>query len=196
VTVTVRPATRADAEAICSIYRPIVNGTAISFEELAPDVAEMARRMLARPRLPWLVADGAGRVVGYAYASRHRHRAAYRWSADSSVYLDPEHRSRGVGRLLYECLIVEVRELGYVSLFASITLPNKASVALHEAVGFAALGVFRHAGYKHGTWYDVGWWQRSLCDRPVPPPESREWCPTDQNPANRSSSLVTGELRS
>jgi L-amino acid N-acyltransferase YncA len=80
--------------------------------------------MLARPRLPWLVADDASQVEGYAYAAPHRQRAAYRWSADSSVYLDPEHRSRGVGLLLYECLIAEVRELGYVSLFASIALPN------------------------------------------------------------------------
>jgi phosphinothricin acetyltransferase len=166
-------------EAICSIYRPIVSGTAISFEELAPDAAEIGRRMLARPRLPWLVADYAGRVVGYAYASQHRARAAYRWSADSSVYLDLEYRSRGFGRLLYERLIAEVRELGYVSLFAGIALPNKASVALHETVGFAALGVFRHVGYKHGSWYDVGWWQRSLRGLPVLPPEPREWRSTD-----------------
>jgi L-amino acid N-acyltransferase YncA len=123
VEVIVRAVNRTDAEAICSIYRPMVNDTAISFEELAPDVAEIGRRILASPRLPWLVAEDTGRVVGYAYASQHRQRAAYRWSVDSSVYLDPEYRSRGVGRLLYECLISEVRELGYVSLFAGITLP-------------------------------------------------------------------------
>lgn len=180
--VIIRAATCADAEAICAIYRPIVNSTAISFEELAPDAAEITRRMLAHPRLPWLVADDAGRVVGYAYAARHRQRAAYRWSADSSVYLDPEHRSRGLGRLLYERLIAEVCELGYVSLFAGIALPNAASVALHEKVGFAALGVFRHVGYKYGCWYDVGWWQRSLRDLPVPPPEPREWEPSQPEP--------------
>jgi L-amino acid N-acyltransferase YncA len=84
-----------------------------------------------------------------------------------------------VGLLLYECLISEVRELGYVSLFAGIALPNNASVALHEAVGFEALGVFRRVGYKHGSWYDVGWWQRSLLDLPVPPPEPREWRPIE-----------------
>ncbi|MGH3827076.1 MAG: GNAT family N-acetyltransferase, partial [Pseudonocardiaceae bacterium] len=170
---------RADAAAICAVYRPIVNDTVISFEETAPDAAEIGRRMLARPRLPWLVADDGGRVIGYAYASRHQRRAAYRWSAESSVYLDPEYRSRGVGRLLYERVIVEVRELGHVSLFAGITLPNAASVALHEAVGFEALGVFRRAGYKHGAWHDVGWWRRSLRDPPVPPPEPRQWSPTD-----------------
>ncbi|MGH3854567.1 MAG: GNAT family N-acetyltransferase [Pseudonocardiaceae bacterium] len=178
MTVLIRAATRADVEAICSVYRPIVNDTVISFEESAPDAAEISRRMLA-PRLPWLVADDAGRVAGYAYASRHQRRAAYRWAAESSVYLDPEHRARGIGRLLYECLIAEVRGLGYVSLFAGIALPNKASVALHEAVGFEALGVFRRAGYKHGAWYDVGWWRRSLRDPPVSPPEPRQWCPTE-----------------
>lgn len=179
MTVIVRAATRADVEAICSSYRPIVNDTAISFEESAPDAAEIGRRMLTHPRLPWLVADDAGRVVGYAYASRHQRRAAYRWSAESSVYLDPEHRSRGIGRLLYECLIAEVRELGYVSLFAGVTLPNKASVALHEAVGFEALGVFRCGGYKYGAWHDVGWWRSSLRDPPVPPPEPHQWRPSE-----------------
>lgn len=84
-----------------------------------------------------------------------------------------------MGRLLCECLISEVRELGYVSLFAVIALPNKASVALHEAMGFAALGVFRNVGYKHGAWHDVGWWHRSLRDLPVPPLEPQEWRPIE-----------------
>lgn len=176
--VIVRAATIADAEAIRSIYLPIVNDTAISFEESAQDAAEIGRRMLARPRLPWLVADRGGRVVGYSYATRHRQRATYRWSAECSVYLSSEHRSQGLGRLLYERLIAEVSELGYVSLFAGITLPNKASVGLHEAMGFEALGVFRHVGYKHGSWHDVGWWRRSLWDLPVRPAEPREWRPT------------------
>ncbi|MGH3720787.1 MAG: GNAT family N-acetyltransferase [Pseudonocardiaceae bacterium] len=154
--------------------------------------------MLARPRLPWLVADDASRVVGYAYASRHQQRAAYRWSAESSVYLDPEYRSRGVGRLLYDCLTAEVCALGYVSLFAGIALPNKASVALHEAVGFAALGVFRDVGYKHGAWHDVGWWRRSLRDVPVPPSEPRVWCPTEYRPGSGSvdtNSCVINQAR-
>lgn len=175
----VRAATLVDVAAIRSIYRPIVNDTAISFEESAPDTAEIGQRMLAAPRLPWLVADDAGCVVGYAYASPHRQRAAYRWSADCSIYLDPKHRSRGFGRLLYGRLIAEVRELGYVSLFAGIALPNDASVALHEAMGFEALGVFRHVGYKHGHWHDVGWWQKSLRDLPVPPSEPRPWRPVE-----------------
>jgi phosphinothricin acetyltransferase len=91
----VRAATTADAESVVAIYAPVVTGTAISFEETAPGPDEIRRRMLASPRLPWLVADDAGRVVGYAYASTHRQRPAYRWSADCSVYLDPAYRARG-----------------------------------------------------------------------------------------------------
>src|SRR5450755_1252972 len=130
--IVVRDATPADAGDIAAIYAPVVGKTAISFEETPPGPGEIARRMRATPRLPWLIADDAGHVAGYAYASAHRARPAYRWSADCSVYLDPRYRSRGLGRLLYEHLITEVSSLGYISLFAGIALPNAASVGLHE----------------------------------------------------------------
>jgi L-amino acid N-acyltransferase YncA len=175
--IVIRPAAPEDSGAICAIYAPVVGTTAISFEESAPDPAEISRRMLASPRLPWLVAEDSGRVAGYAYASAHRPRAAYRWSADSSIYLDEQFRSRGLGRLLYERLIGEVRELGYVSLFAGIALPNAASVGLHEALGFQPVGVFRNVGFKHGSWHDVGWWQRPLRDAAPSPVEPRTWQP-------------------
>lgn len=175
--VTVRAATRADADAIAAIYAPVVASTVTSFEEAPPDAAEMARRMDATPRLPWLVADHDGDILGYAYASTHRQRPAYRWSAECSVYLAAEHRRRGLGRLLYEHLIAEVRELGYVSLFAGVTLPNAASVGLHEAVGFEPLGVFRDVGHKHGSWHDVGWWRLALVDPPATPTAPRDWEP-------------------
>jgi phosphinothricin acetyltransferase len=175
--VVIRPAAPQDAEAMSAIYAPVVATTAISFEESPPGPAEISRRILAVPRLPWLVAEDSGRVAGYAYASAHRQRAAYRWSADSSVYLDPEFRSRGLGRLLYERLIGEVAGLGYVSLFAGIALPNAASVGLHEALGFRPVGVFRNAGFKDGAWRDVGWWQRPLRDAPPAPDEPRAWQP-------------------
>jgi L-amino acid N-acyltransferase YncA len=175
--IVVRAATPEDVAAIEAIYAPVVDTTAISFEESAPGAAEIARRMLASPRLPWLVADDAGRVAGYAYASAHRSRPAYRWSADCSIYLDPGYRSRGLGRLLYERLIDEVSDLGYMSMFAGIALPNPASVGLHEALGFRPVGVFRNVGYKHGAWHDVGWWQRPLRERPAVPSEPRPWQP-------------------
>ena len=173
--IVVRDATPADAGDIAAIYAPVVGKTAISFEETPPGPGEIARRMRATPRLPWLIADDAGRVAGYAYASVHRARPAYRWSADSSVYLDPRYRSRGLGRLLYEHLINEVSNLGYMSLFAGIALPNDASVGLHEAMGFRPVGVFRDVGYKLGAWRDVGWWQLPLCEGPPSPDDPLPW---------------------
>jgi L-amino acid N-acyltransferase YncA len=175
--VTGRAATAEDAPAIQGIYAPVVLDSFASFEDIPPDVAEIGRRMLARPRLPWLVAEDAGRVAGYAYAAQHRQRAAYRWSAEVSVYLDPGYHGRGFGRALYERLITEVTGLGYVSAFAGIALPNDASVRLHEAAGFEPIGVFGHAGFKNGGWHGVGWWQRALRELPVRPVEPREWTP-------------------
>jgi len=186
MTIMVRAATPADAAAVAAIYAPVVATTAISFEEEPPSPDEISHRMVARPRLPWLVADDGGRVAGYAYASAHRARPAYRWSADCSVYLDPGYRGRGVGRQLYERLIPAVQGLGYRSLFAGIALPNPASVGLHEALGFQPVGVFRGVGYKHGAWRDVGWWQRFLNDQnaltepagAADPAEPRSWSPS------------------
>lgn len=187
--IRVRVASTTDAESIAAIYAPVVTGSAISFEEAPPGPDEIGGRMLGSPRLPWLVADDAGRVGGYAYASEHRLRPAYRWSADCSVYLDPGYRGRGLGRLLYEHLISEVRDLGYVSLFAGIALPNAASVGLHEAVGFRPVGVFRDVGYKFGAWRDVGWWQLRLRDLPADPGEPRSWAP----PADREEDGGRGQ---
>jgi L-amino acid N-acyltransferase YncA len=177
--VTIRSATTADAKAIAHIYRPYVLETAISFEETPPAAAEFEARMLATPRLPWLVAVREGTVVGYCYASRHHARASYRWSADVSVYVAPSERGRGVGRLLYGELLPLVRGLGYVSVFAGITLPNDASVGFHEAFGLTSVGVYRNVGFKHNAWRDVGWWQLTFTDPPEQPAEPRPWVPPD-----------------
>ena len=177
--VTVRAATTADAAAIAGIYRPYVLETAISFEETPPTAADFEARMLATPRLPWLVAVREGAVVGYCYASLHKTRASYRWSADVSVYVAPSERGRGVGRLLYGSLLPLVRDLGYVSVFAGITLPNDASVGFHEVFGLTPVGVFRNVGFKHKKWRDVGWWQLTFTDPPDQPAEPRGWMPPD-----------------
>lgn len=171
----VRPATPRDASAIAAIYAPIVVETSTSFEVTPPDDAEFRRRMASAPRLPWLVAAAGDQVVGYAYATRFRQRAAYRWSAECSAYVADGHRGRNVGRRLYERLAAEMQSLRYVSLLAGITLPNPASVALHEAVGFQPIGVFRHVGFKHGAWHDVGWWELALSTLPAEPDEPLEW---------------------
>ena len=169
----IRTATPDDAAAVAAIYAPIVQHTAISFETEPPDAAEMRSRIVKTlALLPWLVAeDEAGHVCGYAYASKHRERAAYQWSVDTTVYVREDQRGRGVGRALYEQLLPLLASLGYCQAFAGIALPNAGSVALHEAVGFVALGVYRDVGFKQGQWRDVGWWQKTLGrpDAPEPP---------------------------
>ena len=120
---------------------------------------------------PWLAASAGGRVIGYAYACENRSRLAYRWSVDAAVYLHASAQRAGIGRGLYQRLFALLRTQGYVNAFAGISLPNAASVGLHEAMGFTLIGVYRSVGYKLGAWRDVGWWQLALQDPPANPPE-------------------------
>lgn len=110
----------------------------------------------------WLVAETHGRVVGYAYGSPHRTRAAYASSCDVAVYVDPAHSRQGIGRSLYAELLPVLAGKGYHAAFAGIALPNEASIGLHEAMGFTRVGIYREVGWKLGGWRDVGWWQRLL----------------------------------
>jgi phosphinothricin acetyltransferase len=159
----IRFADESDAAAIAGIYRPVVESTAISFETVPPDRDEMARRIADTTREhPWLVCEVGRRVAGYAYATKHRVRSAYRWSVDTSVYVDAGFRQGGVGRGLYGSLFGILSAQGYFNAYAGIALPNAASVALHEAVGFRKIGVYQRVGYKFGEWRDVGWWQLEL----------------------------------
>ena len=168
-----RPARpEADAARVAEIYRPAVEASYISFEEVAPTADEMAERMhRVLARLPWLVAeDESGLVVGYAYASPHRDRAAYRWSVDISVYVDAGRHGRGIGRALYDALLERLRGQGFVNVYAGVTLPNPASVALHEAIGMARVGVYHRVGYKLGEWRDVAWYELRLTEPEKNPP--------------------------
>jgi L-amino acid N-acyltransferase YncA len=160
----IRTATNADAQAVTDIYKPVVASSAISFELTPPTVDEMRTRIASTLQLlPWLVAvDDDDVAKGYVYAGRHRERAAYQWSVDVTAYVHPEARGKGVGKALYRVLFDELVALGYYQAFAGIALPNAASVALHEAVGFEPLGVYRQVGFKLGAWHDVGWWQKTL----------------------------------
>jgi L-amino acid N-acyltransferase YncA len=173
MSIVLRVANPADAPAIAATYAPYVTGTVISFELIPPDEREMANRLAKTlARFPWLVAVDGGDVVGYAYAGAHRERAAYQWAADVSVYLRENWRGRGIGRTLYTALFAILRAQGYCNVYAGITLPNPASVALHEAMGMVPVGVYRHVGYKAGAWHDVGWWQgvlQTLVADPPPP---------------------------
>jgi L-amino acid N-acyltransferase YncA len=161
-----------DAAACAAIYAPFVRNTAVSFEESPPDAGAMVQRIASTQRThPWVVAQEGDDVAGYAYASSHRVRSAYRWAADVGIYVGDRHRGRGVGRALYDALLGLLAAQGFHVACAGITLPNPASVALHEAVGFEPVGVYHQIGFKHGAWHDVSWWQRRLtASAPVPPP--------------------------
>jgi L-amino acid N-acyltransferase YncA len=160
-----------DAEACAAIYAPHVEAGPTSFEERAPDAAELAGRMEATAAThPWLVAEADGAVVGFAYACPHRSRPAYRWSVDVSVYVAADRQGEGHGHRLYGALFADLRERGFRVACAGITLPNEASVALHERLGFEPVGVYRGIGWKAGAWRDVGWWQLELSPGAEDPP--------------------------
>jgi phosphinothricin acetyltransferase len=173
-TVTIRDADpERDGAACAAIYAPSIERSPVSFEEVPPDAAEMSARIERTSAThPWLVAESGGAVVAYAYACPHRTRPAYRWAVDVSVYVADGSRGEGHGRRLYSELFERLRSLGFRTACAGITLPNPASVALHEGLGFAPLGVFRAIGWKAGAWRDVGWWQLELAPPGVEaPPE-------------------------
>jgi L-amino acid N-acyltransferase YncA len=154
-----------DGAACAAIYAPFVTETVVSFEERAPSAEEFAGRIERGSRThPWLVLEDAGRAVGYAYASAHHERAAYRWAADVAIYVDAAHRRRGAGRRLYTALLGLLRVQGLRVACAGITLPNDGSVALHRALGFEHVGTYRAIGWKAGAWHDVAWWQLRLSD--------------------------------
>jgi phosphinothricin acetyltransferase len=171
---TLRLAEPEDAAAIAGIYAPYCTAAITSFEEQAPDDAEMAARIANTLRqYPWLVAVDGGAVAGYAYASRHRDRAAYRWAVDVTAYVHDGWQRRGVGRRLYGALLAVLRTQGYYRAYAGIALPNPASVGLHEAMGFEPLGIYRGIGFKLGEWRDVGWWELRLQEQAAVPVEPR-----------------------
>lgn len=189
VSARVRIATLDDAEEIAAIYAPIVEHTVISFELEPPSAGEMARRMRATLEThPWLVMQGGGGIEGYAYGSVFRARAAYRWSVETTVYVREDARRRGVARRLYRSLIATLGAQGFVGAFGGVTLPNAASVGLHEALGYRAVGVFPAAGYKFGAWHDVGFWHRAIGgERPAHPEPPRPFAEVaDSQPIQRA----------
>jgi L-amino acid N-acyltransferase YncA len=174
---TIRLATLDDAEQVQAIYAPYCH-TPISFESEPPSVEEMRGRLAkVLGPYPWLLFEDGGEILGYVYATQHRERAAYRWSVDTSVYVRQGRQRRGVGRALYTSLLAVLPLQGYVNAYAGATLPNPASVGLHEAMGFQLVGVYQQVGFKYGAWHDVAWFQRPLqprLDEPTPPKQLEE----------------------
>ncbi len=183
MTLTIRSASTApdspDAAACAAIYAPYVTDTWISFELEPPTATAMAQRIASAHA--WLVAvdspdagapdvDGThSPVLGYAYATRHRERAAYQWACDVSVYVAEQAQRRGVGRALYERLLAQLATQGLRMACAGIALPNDASIALHTSLGFEPIGTYRDIGWKHGGWRDVHWMQLPLGEPGAPP---------------------------
>ena len=167
---SIRIARDEDAAAIHAIYAPSVIAGSATFETVLPGVDAMRERLRARLQdYPYLAWDEAGEVLAYAYAGRFRERAAYDWIAETSIYVRADAQRRGIARRLYGTLLAAMRLQGIHQAVGVITLPGTVSVALHESMGFSAAGVWRHAGFKQGQWWDVGVWQKELQPVVCPP---------------------------
>lgn len=162
--ITYRDAIAADAETVARIYNHYVAETVVTFEEEPVSSAEMARRIeeVQAVPLPWMVAEHGGEVKGFVHASKWKGRCAYRYSVEVTVYLDPNCSGRGIGSELYRRLLMVLEEMNIHTVLGGIALPNEASIALHEKLGFRKVAHFSEVGFKFGRWVDVAYWQRSL----------------------------------
>lgn len=168
----IRPATPADAGPLAAIYNHYITDTVVTFEEIPVTSQEMARRLdlTTAAGFPWLVWEEAGRVLGYAYAGPWKTRSAYRFAAESTVYLDPAATGRGLGTQLYTALLSRLALMGLHTVIGGVALPNAASVALHARLGFQPAAHFHEVGWKFGRWIDVGYWELKLpAPHPSPP---------------------------
>lgn len=170
---TVRTATADDAEAMLTVYAPHVLHDAITFETQIPSIKEFESRIhKCLQKFPWLVCEVKNEIAGYVYASTHRDREAYQWTCECSVYVHEKHKGKGIAKSLYGALFQILQKQGLVNLYAGITLPNEASVRLHEGCGFQKFAAYENIGYKLDQWHSVGWWKLLLNEhtlKPSPP---------------------------
>jgi L-amino acid N-acyltransferase YncA len=153
----------ADAKAVLNIYKPYIETTAITFETSMPSIQDFTERIKSNTeKYPWLVAEDQGRIIGYAYASKHRDREAYQWCVESSVYVMEEYHSKGIAKELYATLFEILQQRGYVNVYAGITLPNPKSHSFHAKMGFEPIGIYKNIGYKLGKWHDVAWLVKTI----------------------------------
>ena len=162
--ITIRPGVQSDANVIATIYNHYVLNTVVSFEEQAVSTDDMAARMreILEAGLPWLVAEADRAIVGFCYASKWKGRCAYRNSLETTIYVASDHVGKGAGSKLYTSLLATIRESRYHTVIGGIALPNPASVALHEKLGYRKVAHFEQVGFKHGSWVDVAYWQLML----------------------------------
>jgi phosphinothricin acetyltransferase len=170
LTSAIRPATPADMAPVCDIVNFYIETTAVNFRMQPQAVGEWEADLRNYHSMyPWLVAEVDGSVAGVAYSAPWKQRNAYDWCAESTVYVAPHYRGRGLGSALYSRLLMCLESQGFRSVVAVISLPNEASVGLHEALGYVHAGTIRKAGYKLGGWHDVGFWQREFTTDDQPP---------------------------
>lgn len=168
---SIRLIKESDVDGVLAIYGPYVRDTIISFEYEVPTPEEYLHRIRTNTiGYPWLVCLHGRKMVGFAYGSSHRNRTAYRWSAESTVYIVPEFHRRGIARILYETLFAMLQAQGYFNVYAGVTLPNDKSVAFHKALGFEEVGIYKNTGYKFGKWHDTQWFQLHLAGHIIDPP--------------------------
>lgn len=167
----VRLATSNDAQGVLDIYAPYCLKSPSTFEIQAPTREEIRNRIeKTLTRFPYLIYEQDGQPIAYAYAGQHMERAAYRFSANVSVYVKEGWHGTGKGKSLYNVLLPLLRKQGFCNAFAGITMPNAGSEALHKSMGFVQTGLYKNIGYKFEKWHDVSWWQLQL--RPfVPRPD-------------------------
>lgn len=166
----IRLATEDDSEALLNIYGDYIKNTSITFETEVP-LPEVFRNRIAEvlEMFPWLVCEINGQVVGYAYASKHRVRAAYQWSVDVSVYIHPDFHGKHIATALYTALFQLLKLQGFYSVYAGVCLKNIKSTMFHQSFGFQPIGIYHNVGYKLGEWHDVQWNELSLMDYNKPP---------------------------
>ncbi len=172
VSTRIRFATSEDAEAILELYAEYIKNTRVTFEIEVPTVTAFRERMeRITVQFPWLVCEIDGDIAGYAYASKHGERAAYRWSADLSVYINEKYHRKGVATALYKAVLAILKRQGYYTVYAGVSTPNPKSEAFHEAFGFRNLGEFQKVGYKLGQWCGVAWYELPLAEYGKEPEE-------------------------
>lgn len=183
--IVIRLATAEDAEAILNIYGGYIRNTTVSFEVDVPTVEEFQNRMnQIQSQFPWLVCEIDGVVAGYAYASKHAQRAAYRWSADLSVYINEKYHRRHIADALYTAIYAMLKAQGYYTVYAGVSTPNPKSEAFHLAQGFSVVGVYPNVGYKLGKWCTLTWYGLPL----------QEYGETPQEPKQLGEAMTTQEM--
>ena len=165
----IRLARPSDSEALLKIYAPFVENTSVTFEIQVPTAEEFSNRIHdITQEYPYLLYCVGEQIVGYAYAARHRQRAAYAYDVDTSIYIEPNYHGRGIAARLYQRLFSILAEQGIYNLYAAYTEPNEKSRRFHEKMGFRPVGTFHQTGYKFGRWHDVTWMEKSLQEHNVP----------------------------